>query len=373
MKKVIVGVMSLLVMAACSQSEVVDVNRNNDVIEFGAIAKSPTRAETVYSNTNMPESFTVWATFDGKILIDGDVIVRQQDNSWVNTTTTRYWPAGCSDTKKVTFYAYANDQESFEGTYPNYGANFSNFTVNPDVTQQKDFLVATAYASSGPVQLEFKHALYQLAYSAKCTNENLRVVIDGVTICNVEDTNSGLLSYVEQDNFVGAYLSWERPHVGDNDFSVEFDPVTLDSSNVGVAQTLTIPNSENALLLVPFNSQNKGTWKPATEPLADTPHAYFLVKCAIANVADGDEIMLWGTKKQDGTYETKEIAIPIPGEHLAGFDSGRQFVYTFVFGQGNGGYDPASNEPVLAPVDWSVSVKDFENESDYNKDINMKY
>ena len=53
MKKVIVGVMSLLVMAACSQSEVVDVNRNNDVIEFGAIAKSPTRAETVYSNTNM--------------------------------------------------------------------------------------------------------------------------------------------------------------------------------------------------------------------------------------------------------------------------------------------------------------------------------
>ena len=135
MKKVIVGVMSLLVMVACSQSEVVDVNRNNDVIEFGAIAKSTTRAETVYSNTNMPESFTVWATFDGKILIDGDVIKRQ-GSSWVNTTTTRYWPAGCSDTKKVTFYAYANDQGSFEGVDPYIGAIFNSFIVDPDVTKQ---------------------------------------------------------------------------------------------------------------------------------------------------------------------------------------------------------------------------------------------
>lgn len=357
MKKVIVGVMSLLVMAACSQSEVVDVNRNNDVIEFGAIAKSPTRAETVYSNTNMPESFTVWATFDGKILIDGDVIVRQQDNSWVNTTTTRYWPAGCSDTKKVTFYAYANDQESFEGTYPNSGANFSNFTVNPDVTQQKDFLVATAYASSGPVQLEFKHALYQLAYSAKCTNENLRVVIDGVTICNVGDTNSFILG-----NYSGLELiTWEYPNEDDADFLVEFDPVILDKTNVNAVQTLTSPNSKNALLLVPFCNTNPGTWKPATENSTQTKRAHFLVKCAISNVSGADEIMLWGEKNSDGTYTTKEIAIPIPGEHLVSFGSGYQYIYTFVFGQGHGGYNPDNGKPVLAPVEWGdITIKDFE-------------
>lgn len=362
MKKVIVGVMSLLVMASCSQSEVVDVNRNNDVIEFGAIAKSPSRAETVYSNTNMPESFTVWATFDGKILIDGDVIKRQ-GSSWVNTTTTRYWPAGCSDTKKVTFYAYANDQGSFEGTYPNYGANFSNFIVNPDVTQQKDFLIATAYASSGPVQLEFKHALYQLAYSAKCTNENLRVVIDGVTICNVGDTNSFILG-----NSKGLeWITWEYPNEDDADFLVEFDPVILDTTNVNAVQTLTSPNSENALLLVPFCNTNKGTWNPATENSTETKRAHFLVKCAIANVADGDEIMLWGEKNDNGTYVTQEIAIPIPGEHLISFSSGTQLIYTFVFGQGHGGYNPDNGKPVLAPVEWGdITIKDFELGQNYN-------
>lgn len=356
MKKVIVGVMSLLVMVACSQSEVVDVNRNNDVIEFGAIAKSTTRAETVYSNTNMPESFTVWATFDGKILIDGDVIKRQ-GSSWVNTTTTRYWPAGCSDTKKVTFYAYANDQGSFEGVDPYIGAIFNSFIVDPDVTKQKDFLVATAYASSGPVQLEFKHALYQLAYNAKCTNENLRVVIDGVTICNVKDTNNFMLG-----NSSGREWSmWEYPCVGDADFLVEFDPVTLDETNVNTVKTLTSPNSENALLLVPFCNTNQGTWNPATEKLTETTHAYFLVKCAIANVSGADEIMLWGEKNDDGTYATKEIAIPIPGDHLVSYAPGIQFIYTFVFGQGNGGYNPDNGAPVLAPVEWGdITIKDFE-------------
>ena len=356
MKKVIVGVMSLLVMAACSQSEVVDVNRNNDVIEFGAIAKSPTRAETVYSNTNMPESFTVWATFDGKILIDGDVI-KKQGSSWVNTTATRYWPAGCSDTKKVTFYAYANDQGSFEGIDPYVGAIFSSFIVNPDVTKQKDFLVATTYASSGPVQLEFKHALYQLAYNAKCTNENLRVVIDGVTICNVEDTNSFMLG-----NSSGIEWSmWEYPNVGDADFLVEFDPVTLDKTNVNTVKTLTSPNSKNALLLVPFSNASQGTWDPATEKLTETTNAYFLVKCAIANVSGTDEIMLWGEKNSDGTYATKEIAIPIPGNHLVSYGPGIQFIYTFVFGQGNGGYNPVNSAPVLAPVEWGdITIKDFE-------------
>jgi hypothetical protein len=363
MKKVIVGVMSLLVMAACSQSEVVDVNRNNDVIEFGAIAKSPTRAETVYSNTNMPESFTVWATFDGKILIDGDVI-EYQNGKWVNTTTTRYWPAGCSDDKPVMFYAYVDDQDSFDAAWFAYGmTQFTNFKVNANAAEQKDFLVATAYASSGPVQLEFKHALYQLAYNAKCTNENLRVVIDGVTICNVENTNNFLLG-----NSSGMEWSmWDYPCVGDADFLVEFDAVTLDKTNVNTVQTLTSPNSENALLLVPFSNTNQGTWNPATEKLTETTDAYFLVKCAIANVSGTDEIMLWGEKNSDGTYATKEIAIPIPGDHLVSYGPGIQYIYTFVFGQGNGGYNPDNGAPVLAPVEWgNITIKDFELGPNYN-------
>ena len=372
MKKIIIGALSLLALVACSKNQVIDENRDDKVIEFGVVANSLTRAETVYSNTNMPEAFTVWATFDGKTFIDGDIIKKQADGTWKNITTTRYWPAGCSDTKKVTFYAYVNDCETFKGIEPLMGiASFENFKVNEKVTQQKDMLYATAYASSGPVNLEFKHALYQVAYNAKCTNENLRVVIDGVTICNVADQNSFYVGNASGQE----YITWTTyPNVGTAKFPVTFDPVTLDSKNVGKVETLTIPNSNNALLLVPFANQNEGTWNPATEELANTEHAYFLVKCAIANVADDDdEIMLWGAKNQDGTYVTKEIAIPIPGEHLISFASGKQIIYTFVFGQGNGGYNPENNKPVLAPVEWGeIKVNDFQNGIGFPADIIMK-
>jgi hypothetical protein len=43
-----------------------------------------------------------------------------------------------------------------------------------------------------------------------------------------------------------------------------------------------------------------------------------------------------------------------------------QRFYSLVFGQGNGGYDPETNEPVLTPVDWAVTVKDFESATEYD-------
>jgi hypothetical protein len=48
-----------------------------------------------------------------------------------------------------------------------------------------------------------------------------------------------------------------------------------------------------------------------------------------------------------------------------------QRFYSLVFGQGNGGYDPETNEPVLTPVDWAVTVKDFV--PDTNDDYDMNY
>jgi hypothetical protein len=49
-----------------------------------------------------------------------------------------------------------------------------------------------------------------------------------------------------------------------------------------------------------------------------------------------------------------EVAIP------AAFDwkEGKKYVYTFVFGEGNGGYTPGG-DPVLAPVTFNVTVDDF--------------
>jgi hypothetical protein len=183
----------------------------------------------------------------------------------------------------------------------------------------------------------------------------LKVVIDGVSVCNLGNKNTLLYP---QSNSVGDIIGpWNDLDGGNTDYSVTFDQITVGTG----ATPLTSANdddktySSNAMLLLPQKTTAwtpTGTVKPSD---ASQTGSYFLVKCAISNVADGDETMLWGTKNVDGTYVTKEIAIP------AAFDwfQGRQYLYTFVFGNGNGGYDPKDNTPVLTPIDFTISVDDF--------------
>lgn len=356
MKKVIIGALSLMSLVACSKNEVVEVNRNNDVIEFSVVANSLTRAETVHSNTNMPESFTVWATFDGKTFIDGDVI-EKQGGSWVNTTATRYWPDGCGDTKRVTFYAYANDKGTFAGINNDEGS-FSDYIVDA-VHIQKDLLYAITTGYEGTVNVEFKHALSQIVFNAKCTNENLRVVIDGITVKNAARMNSASFKMVSGK---GAQMTWEDEYSTLGHYSISFDPVIIDSDDNEEAVTLTSPNSTNALLLLPHNGTTP--WDPNTEIPAITKGTYITIKCAIANIADGEEIMLWGTKnEEENTYITKEIAIPV--SYL--WTSNSQYNYTFVFGEGFGGYNSFSGEQILAPIEWGdITVNDFVPEQNLN-------
>lgn len=351
MKKILFSAAMALVLVSCSQDEVIEVNRDGDVIEFGVVANALTRAENIYSSTNLPEEFTVWASYNGKTYIDGDVI-KKQGNSWVNTTAVRYWPE-LAEGKNLTFFAHVNGGDYFE-FLPGI-AGISDYVVPTDVADQKDLLYATAVANKGPVNLHFRHALSQVVFNAKNTNKGLKVVIDGVSVCNLGNKNT--LIY-PQSNTVGDIIGpWNDLGGGNTDYSVTFDPITVEAE----ATPLTSANdddktySSNAMLLMPQKTSAwtpTGTVKPSD---ASQTGSYFLVKCAISNVADGDETMLWGTKKDDGTYVTKEIAIPAAFEWFQGY----KYLYTFVFGNGNGGYDPEDNTPVLTPIDFTISVDDF--------------
>lgn len=352
MKKNLFSAAMALVLVSCSSDEVIEVNRASDVIEFGVVANALTRAENIYSSTNLPEEFKVWASYNGKTYIDGDVI-KKQGNSWVNTTAVRYWPE-LADGENLTFFAHVNGGEYFV-FYPGI-AGISDYVVPTDA-DHKDLLYATAVANKGPVNLQFRHALSQVVFNAKNTNKGLKVVIDGVSVCNLGNKNT--LIY-PQSNTIGPWndliISSDADYSDYSDYSVTFNPVTVAAE----ATPLTSANddgktySSNAMLLLPQKTTAwtpTGTVKPSD---ASQTGSYFLVKCAISNVAGTDETMLWGTKNGD-TYVTKEIAIP------AEFDwfQGNQYLYTFVFGNGNGGYDPEDNTPVLTPIDFTISVDDF--------------
>lgn len=373
MKKVIFGVMAALALVSCSKEEVVEMNRTNDEITFGVVANKPTKAADVYCNNNMPESFKVWALYDGLTYIDGDNIVKD-GTSWVNTSGTRYWP----NTGNVTFLALANGYENF--ALGDYTSTLSQYEVPTNVAAQKDLIyaVTSKAKSENPVILNFRHALSQIVFSAKNTNANLYVEIEGVKICNLANKNSFMISHATSTDgnyedhsgnigtFAGNGNNWVVGVTGTTTYPVAFDAVAVNGDNNVVS--LTSANeagkefNNNAMLLLP---QTNAAWDINAAPApADATGSYFLVNCLIYNVAGTTvdkttDVCLWGTENA-GTYEAKELAIPVD----IAWEQGKKYIYTFVFGNGNGGYDPVPDdpstpEPALVPITFDVTVDDF--------------
>lgn len=371
-----------MLLVSCSKEEVIDVNHDGDEITFDVVTNSATRAADVYCNSNMPKEFYVSAISDGMSYIDKDHIAYENE-SWVNKSGVRYWPETAVD-----FYAYYNDNNSYSWSVENQKAvaKFVDFTVNDNVADQQDLIYAVKTnqskpgenAANTPVALNFRHALSQIVFQAKNTNANLYVEISGVDVVNVGNTNTFTFPSVDTDNNIvdheGAtadypddadgWGTWAELTSGTASYAVAFDAVAVKGDNTVVALTTTDDGEKvgefnaNTMLLLPQNT----TAVDIDKQFGTDGGSYFLVNCIIKNVSgeqvSDDDVYLWGDNST-GAWQPKELAIPV------GFnwEQGKKYIYTLVFGEGNGGYDPDPNDPkpdpVLVPITFNVSVDDF--------------
>lgn len=374
-----------MAMASCSQDETIGINHDGDEITFNVVTNNATRAADVFCNQNLPGGFYVSAISDGKTYIDGDHVTKNSDGSWTNESGTRYWPETAVD-----FYAHVNGGDAYK--WNNGSPKFEGFTVNNTVGSQVDLLYAVKKNQSktnGKVILNFRHALSQIVFQAKNTNANLYVEIAGVSVANVGGTNTFTFpskntetnidhpGVYEDDEFGSityddSWGSWATLTQGAQQYDADFPKiVAVKGNNTLVALTTANEGKEynsNAMLLLP---QKTTAWDPETysRPGATWGNtgSYLLVDCAIFNVAGTDydaesDVCLWG-KLQEGAWTTKELAIPVAFD----WQQGKKYVYTLVFGEGNGGYNPDPDpedpdpdpEPVLVPITFEITVDEF--------------
>lgn len=378
-----------MAMASCSQDETIGINHDGDEITFNVVTNNATRASGVFCNQNLPDGFYVSAISDGKTYIDKDYVTNS-DGNWTNTSGTRYWPETAVD-----FYAHVNGGDAYK--WNNGSPKFEGFTVNGTVAEQVDLLYAVKKNQSkanGKVILNFRHALSQIVFQAKNTNANLYVEIAGVSVANVggkntftfpsvntetnidhPETGPGDDGVYEDDEFgsipYGAsWGAWDNLTSGTEKYDVDFDKTPVEGNNTLVALTTANETGEeynsNAMLLLP---QKTTAWDPEANPVPDAAGntgSYLLVDCAIFNVAgtdyaEGNDVCLWGEQKE-GAWTTKELAIPVAFD----WQQGKKYVYTLVFGEGNGGYnpdpedpDPEDPDPVLVPITFEITVDEF--------------
>lgn len=388
-------------LVACSNDEtVLEKAADGNQISFTSTADNGnTRAADVYCNANMPSAFKVYALTDGKTYIDGDLIMKGSGSVWENQTSKRYWP----DTP-VDFYAQVNGDSYFQWS-ATAAPQFADFTVNNDVASQVDLLYAVKTAQSKaataaaqtPVALNFHHALSQVVFYAKNVNPNIYVEVTGVSVGGAKNSGTYTLPQSNTDGNIehgtatgtaseGAQGTWALGTTSDV-YNVTFPTVKLtgnataptvmnltdntnrNAADFGHAGTTDNPGTNSfgtAMLLLP-----QGTFSALS--VADNGSGqldltkdglYFKVKCTIYNVADTTATDLTNNVK---IWDNKEIYIPVSGT----WNEGMKYVYTIVFGDGNGGIDPDGPKPALIPIQYNVTVDEFLPVD--QGDVNMNY
>ena len=417
MKKVLLGTLAVLTLAACSKDEVVQQNPN-DAITFSVVTnKAVSRALNGYCNNHMPDNFQVWANVPNspsgyKPYFSGDQFDKDgSTNNYLNNGESRYWPYSA-----INFFACKNATPNWNATTGSDAYKtlvVTDFTVADQVADQVDFIYAvqnvTDKPSTGQTTINFRHALSQIEFQARNENTKLYVEIEGVSVCKVNNKGTFTFPTTSTNAQIGIHNkpvdaenpdynldskvtgSWESTTPSsystysittkkyDADTKTEVKEVKkIAGDGAVVSLTVTDPGTQehnkNTMYLLP---QTLTAWNPdskATPGDVAQTGAYFLVKCKIFNVADPatgyqpSDVRIW--PKADDTYA--DVAIPFSATWVGG----KRYVYTFVFtDKGNGGFnpnpsDPSKPEDVLVPIKLVVTVDDFVDAG--NTDVEMK-
>lgn len=378
-KHLVLGALAVLSLAACTKSEVVELNKGNEISLTAVTGKNLTKAADGYCNSAMPADFDVWAATDGKKYFEAQTYTRDASTNTYKSINARYWPA-----TDVDFFAAKNygGSATLTATDPTSLA-VADYTVPTTVADQKDFIYAVkkgAKKADGAAALNFRHALSQIEFQAKNSNSGIYVEVTGVTVKQVYSKGNFSVNVATTNNFVDHTLgaadvdnrsgrcTWAGQ--GDKaDYAISFAAVPLESTATSLSVTDPVDQeyNDNTMYLIPQAVPD--LWAVPTPPTTPTPvpatgKAYFEITAKIWNVAgaavdtDNDVVL------HDGA-----IAVPIPASTT--WQDGLRYVYTFNFTTyGTGGVDPGTGDPVLTPIELTVSVDDFVDAG--NTDVEVK-
>lgn len=384
-------------------------------IEFTAYASSATtKGNPVDSNTEFQTQDEVAGSFEVSAYLDIDgsttsAIATQKyfgfssvtySTGWVNDNVM-YWPnydatlyfGAISPKSTVSSASYAVTTAASDNTDNAHELEFS-YTVLPDVDSSgnlatdedpaattgkvathKDIMYAitekeytspttgTTDTESTTVNLHFKHALTQIAFTAT-KDEDINVIVSGIQLCNIMSTGTFTATSVTDDADVAKENSGSN---NNDDYTTEDGYVIMtnvgkwgtatsiahyvaamaDKSGVTVLDDTTttkLTDDNDALMLIP---QTLDAWN-ATTTSSGTTNSYLAITCKITH-ADGAAAII------DGTVYVPFDTTGINYEDGEGTDDtwapGYKITYNLNFGSGyvDTTTDPKIPEPGETP------------------------
>ena len=362
----------------CSNDETTELN-NGNAIDFRVTAGKLTRAAA--TTTNTIEEFKVWAFTDSKTYMDGTQVTGG-NGKWTYSGT-KFWPESAVDFFAVSpmntqGVSVANESKEIKDYVVGDGKTDLLYSANIGETK--------ANHESAPVAVNFRHALSQIVFKAKLTdNSTIDVKIKGVKIDSV--ANKGTLTWASETTGPNIAAAGNTDTETGNKWGVwnvvaeSYGTYAMDFNAISVAKDAA--EIGEPLFLLPQTLNPWLTLKDGKPQI--TGKARLLVNCQIVDKESG--IQLW--PKNAGEFA--EVAISLdnpkndPNREKAVTDNdndpkhdkwmqGKKYTYTLIFGEG-GGYTPGPNpdpdpDPVLVPIKFEVTVDEFQNGGEYDYPAN---
>ena len=423
----------MALFSSCSNDELVSESTSHgDAIAFSVTTTNATRAADYWCNSKLPTYFEVSATyFDGtntSTYFDGDMYKNDTGKTYTpNDGNYHYWPdltnaegTEAAKQKSLNVWAYkVKDDASATG------ADFATFNWNngaptifmePATTaaDQHDLLYAYTQVKTKPefgktAPINFRHALSQIVFYAKCENTKVYVEIEEIALMNAATSGTFTLptgTNTTNDNLENHAQAGEAKTTGLGTWALNYTRTgstpnrsytasctkVVDSKTVLTALTpgntgwtnltdntagsgtgesaVAETNYGQSLLVLPQTTytgegatDNKLEAYDHTAALGNTGKcACIAIKCKIRNIAGTEvkdnDVYLWGS-----ATEAKDLVVPVDFT----WEQGKKYIYRINFSKtGHGGYDPGTGDEVLVPIQLSVTVDDFAKVTDTN-------
>lgn len=343
-KNFLFAAMFIIVLASCSNDDVVDVNKGEGISFRASLDKALTR--TNVTNLQNLAAFNVTAIGNDQNYFT-NLGVASSDNgvNW-QTASTYYWPG-----YQLAFFAYAPQLPGGTVSIDNTAKKIIEFSPAQVVADQKDLVISyntgtkAANENTG-VAMNFKHALSQIEVKAKCSNDKIKIEIIGVKLVNAGAKADFTFPEAETDTrYTLQQSQW-------GNLTEKDDPSKAYMIKGGQAVTLTaqaesIMFGDNNFMLIP---QQLTKW----DGTAATTGAYLSVLCRIYSVDNGNETLLY-PQPTPGDNKDDKYAFSAVGINT-NWEPGKKYIYTLNFcdnGGGAGEIDPNPIDPTI-PDDPTV-------------------
>lgn len=416
MKNLLYLSLAIAAMASCQKVSEIDSSiTTKQAIKFAPYAGSSitkgtpvTDNDSFEANANRTENYAFevssfsTANSTTEKYFGFSTVTNTGDNTWTNSDEM-FWP---NKDATLHFGAYYPSSATFtNNSYSHDGTDHSlafDYKVENDIDDQKDIMYAisdfdfnaptagtndTPEANS-PVNLHFKHALTQVAFTAT-KDDDIKVFVKSIKVCNVVDNGSFSATSATNkdisDNNINTDIpsanvttsnfgSWDvdaaiagtgtnqKHYAAAMDFKTVGN-VTATEIEVASGSTATqLTSSSNVLMLIP---QTLTAWKP--EATNAGTESYLAIDCKITH-DDGTAPIIDGVIYVP--FDTKNIVYS-PGVPENLWKAGYKITYKLNFGGGytipgpgpepGPGTTPTPDDviPTLRAITYSISVDDW--------------